>query len=101
MGGDRQAVFEDEVTAVAFIADDLVLASQQVAALEQRSRELMTQLKSAPLVAMPSPKPTDGVDVPPLKTANEMMQRIMTDLDVFVGNIPQHDDVTCLLLKVV
>jgi hypothetical protein len=34
-------------------------------------------------------------------TPNEMMQRIMTDLDVFVGNTPQHDDVTCLLLKVV
>ena len=35
------------------------------------------------------------------KTPGEMMQRIMTDLDVFVGNTPQHDDVTCLLLKVV
>jgi phosphoserine phosphatase RsbU/P len=34
-------------------------------------------------------------------TPAEMMQRIMTDLDVFVGNTPQHDDVTCLLLKVV
>jgi phosphoserine phosphatase RsbU/P len=34
-------------------------------------------------------------------TPNEMMQRIMTDLDLFVGNTPQHDDVTCLLLKVV
>ena len=34
-------------------------------------------------------------------TPGEMMQRIMTDLDVFVGNTPQHDDVTCLLLKVV
>jgi sigma-B regulation protein RsbU (phosphoserine phosphatase) len=31
----------------------------------------------------------------------QMMQRIMTDLDVFVGNTPQHDDVTCLLVKVV
>jgi sigma-B regulation protein RsbU (phosphoserine phosphatase) len=31
----------------------------------------------------------------------QMMQRIMTDLDLFVGNTPQHDDVTCLLLKVV
>jgi len=34
-------------------------------------------------------------------TPSEMMQRIMTDLDEFVGNTPQHDDVTCLLLKVV
>jgi sigma-B regulation protein RsbU (phosphoserine phosphatase) len=29
----------------------------------------------------------------------EMMQRILADLDAFVGNTPQHDDVTCLLLK--
>jgi hypothetical protein len=34
-------------------------------------------------------------------TPSQMMQRIMTDLDEFVGNTPQHDDVTCLLLKVV
>lgn len=34
-------------------------------------------------------------------TPAEMMRRIMADLDVFVGNTPQHDDVTCLLLKVV
>jgi phosphoserine phosphatase RsbU/P len=33
-------------------------------------------------------------------TPAEMMRRIMADLDVFVGNTPQHDDVTCLLLKV-
>jgi len=35
------------------------------------------------------------------ETPGEMMQRIMTDLDIFVGNTPQHDDVTCMLLKVV
>jgi len=34
-------------------------------------------------------------------TPAEMMRRLMTDLDGFVGNTPQHDDVTCLLLKVV
>ena len=34
-------------------------------------------------------------------TPGQMMQRIMTDLDLFVGNTPQHDDVTCLLLKIV
>ncbi len=36
-----------------------------------------------------------------LGSPGQMMQRIMTDLDVFVGNTPQHDDVTCLLVKVV
>jgi len=25
----------------------------------------------------------------------------MADLDLFVGNTPQHDDITCLLLKAV
>jgi serine phosphatase RsbU (regulator of sigma subunit) len=30
-----------------------------------------------------------------------MMQRILLNLDAFVGNTPQHDDVTCLLLKAV
>jgi sigma-B regulation protein RsbU (phosphoserine phosphatase) len=28
-----------------------------------------------------------------------MLQRIMNDIDNFVGNAPQHDDVTCMLLK--
>jgi len=29
----------------------------------------------------------------------ELLKRLMFDLDVFVGNTPQHDDVTCMLLK--
>ena len=29
----------------------------------------------------------------------EMLQRLMAEVDLFVGNTPQHDDVTCLLLK--
>jgi hypothetical protein len=29
----------------------------------------------------------------------ELLKRLMSDLDVFVGNTPQHDDVTCMLLK--
>jgi len=29
----------------------------------------------------------------------EVLKRLMTDLDRFVGNTPQHDDVTCMLLK--
>jgi phosphoserine phosphatase RsbU/P len=33
-------------------------------------------------------------------TPAEMMRRIFAGLDVFVGNTPQHDDVTCLLIKV-
>ncbi|HEV2467853.1 MAG TPA: PP2C family protein-serine/threonine phosphatase [Candidatus Sulfotelmatobacter sp.] len=29
----------------------------------------------------------------------EMLNRLMADVDLFVGNTPQHDDVTCMLLK--
>jgi len=31
---------------------------------------------------------------------DELLRRMMTDLDIYVGPTPQHDDVTCLLLKV-
>jgi len=29
----------------------------------------------------------------------ELLNRLLADLDLFVGNTPQHDDVTCMLLK--
>lgn len=29
----------------------------------------------------------------------ELMKRLMAELDLFVGNTPQHDDITCMLLK--
>jgi serine phosphatase RsbU (regulator of sigma subunit) len=29
----------------------------------------------------------------------EMLRGLLADLDQFVGNAPQHDDITCLLLK--
>ncbi|SPE45694.1 Serine phosphatase [Candidatus Sulfotelmatobacter sp. SbA7] len=33
-------------------------------------------------------------------TPEELLRRLMTDLDAFVGTTPQHDDVTCMLIKV-
>jgi phosphoserine phosphatase RsbU/P len=33
-------------------------------------------------------------------TPDQMLLRIMDDVDLFVGSTPQHDDITCLLLKV-
>src|SRR6202167_5078167 len=36
-----------------------------------------------------------GVASPPA----EMLNRLMAELDLFVGTTPQHDDVTCLLVK--
>lgn len=32
-------------------------------------------------------------------TPQELLRRMMSDLDAFVGTTPQHDDVTCLLVK--
>ena len=32
-------------------------------------------------------------------TPGELLKRMMADLDLFVGQTPQHDDVTCLLVK--
>jgi hypothetical protein len=29
----------------------------------------------------------------------ELLNRLMAGLDLFVGNTPQHDGVTCMLLK--
>lgn len=33
-------------------------------------------------------------------TPEELLSRLMADLDTFVGATPQHDDVTCMLIKV-
>jgi sigma-B regulation protein RsbU (phosphoserine phosphatase) len=33
-------------------------------------------------------------------TPDEMLRRVMSDVDAFVGVTPQHDDITCLLVKV-
>lgn len=30
---------------------------------------------------------------------SDMLKRLMAEVDLFVGNTPQHDDVTCMLLK--
>jgi sigma-B regulation protein RsbU (phosphoserine phosphatase) len=36
-----------------------------------------------------------------IQSPGDLMDRIMADLDAFVGTAPQHDDVTCVLVKVV
>ena len=40
------------------------------------------------------------LEVSPATTPAELLRRIMTDLDAFVGTAPQHDDVTCVVVKV-
>ena len=32
-------------------------------------------------------------------TPAEMLDKLMAEVDLFVGATPQHDDVTCLLIK--
>jgi phosphoserine phosphatase RsbU/P len=39
------------------------------------------------------------VDTAAASTPPELLRRLLADLDIFVGNTPQHDDMTCLLLK--
>lgn len=34
-------------------------------------------------------------------TPSTLLNSILTDLDRFVGSAPQHDDVTCMLLRAV
>jgi serine phosphatase RsbU (regulator of sigma subunit) len=41
----------------------------------------------------------NGIGAAAASTPAEMLRRLMAELDLFVGNTPQHDDVTCMLLK--
>jgi phosphoserine phosphatase RsbU/P len=36
----------------------------------------------------------------PLESASETLQRVMADVNAFVGSARQHDDITCLVLRV-
>jgi len=40
-----------------------------------------------------------AIDAAKSFSPSELLKRLMTELDLFVGNTPQHDDVTCMLLK--
>jgi serine phosphatase RsbU (regulator of sigma subunit) len=40
-----------------------------------------------------------AIEAGKLLQPNDLLKRLMSDLDLFVGNTPQHDDVTCMLLK--
>jgi phosphoserine phosphatase RsbU/P len=39
------------------------------------------------------------IDHGAISSPAELLRRLLADLDAFVGNTPQHDDMTCLLLK--
>jgi serine phosphatase RsbU (regulator of sigma subunit) len=45
------------------------------------------------------PRLLKAIDAGVLTSPSEMLKRLMAEVDFFVGPTPQHDDVTCLLLK--
>lgn len=56
--------------------EDIALASERVQTLERQTQELLTQLKSVPVLAA-QPKPTENAERTDSPTANELMQRTM------------------------
>ncbi|MBS0319608.1 MAG: energy transducer TonB [Proteobacteria bacterium] len=54
--------------------NEITIATERVKALEQKTRELLTQLKSAP-VPTPAPTPTDAPPPTNLPTADELMAK--------------------------
>ena len=45
------------------------------------------------------PRLLSAIDAGKTLEPGELLKRLMAELDLFVGQTPQHDDVTCLLLK--
>jgi len=62
------------------VSSQLAVATQKVDALEQRTGEMMAQLKAAASVAVPQPKPNDTPERPELPTATEMMQKMLESM---------------------
>ena len=40
-----------------------------------------------------------AIDAGKCFSPSDLLKRLMSELDLFVGTTPQHDDVTCMLLK--
>jgi serine phosphatase RsbU (regulator of sigma subunit) len=47
------------------------------------------------------PRLLNALEAGKLVEPGEMLKRLMAEVDLFVGNTPQHDDITCMLLKAV
>lgn len=45
------------------------------------------------------PRLLTAIEAGKMVEPGELLKRLMAELDLFVGNTPQHDDVTCMLLK--
>jgi protein TonB len=55
---------------------EVTIATQKIETLERQAKELLTQLKGAP-VASPLPAPTEATEKSELPTTNELMQRTL------------------------
>ena len=56
---------------------ELAVAARKVEALEQHTKEMMTQLKSSAPVAAPAPEPTEAPEPAELPSATEIVQRTL------------------------
>ena len=61
---------------------ELAVATQRVETLEQKSHEMLTQLRSAATIAPPDPAPNAAPDKPELPTSSEMMQRTLEAIEI-------------------
>ena len=73
---DRRAMTPLPVLPMNNPEQQVAVATQKVETLEQQTRELMTQLRSAPVAAVQQ-TPVDAAEQTELPTANELMQRTL------------------------
>ncbi len=73
---DRRAKTPLPVLPMNSADEQVAVATQRVEKLEQQTRELMTQLRSAPIAATQQ-KPVEVAEQSELPTANELMQRTL------------------------
>jgi periplasmic protein TonB len=73
---DRRAKTPLPVLPMSNPDQQIAVATQRVESLEVQTRELMTQLRSAPVAAVQN-KPVDAAEKTDLPTANELMQRTL------------------------
>jgi len=76
---DRRAKTPLPVLPLNSADQQVAVATQKVETLEQQTRELMTQLRSAPIAAVQQ-KPVDADERTELPTANELMQRTLESM---------------------
>ena len=77
----------DSATVTLAPGDWLIIFTDGLVEAENAQQEEYGEARLLTVIEAPKSRPA------------EMLKRLMAELDLFVGNTPQHDDVTCLLLK--